>query len=274
MGFLSTFRHKGAVIRHKKMESSLVLITPDIAKQMLEENKANRKLEADTVTKYSLDMREGRWIDSNDIVRFSDRGVLLDGQHRLSAIIESRAPGYYIVTTNVPHEAAATIGEVKKWTHAQVLARDGEVHAPDLSTAIGWIWAIETKSPNGARGLSAVKKKQILAAHPSLKKWVGFRAKNKTFKRLFNAPVCAVAALFEEKYGEEKCLKFMRQLSDGSGLEIGDPAHTLREAAMKSDFKKQSSTSIIYASKAFSAFGRNEKLKMLRRFEGDKYPPI
>jgi hypothetical protein len=231
-------------------------------------------MEDDTVSKYSGELEGGRWVESGDTIRFSDRGVLLDGQHRLKAIVESGVPARFIVTTNVPHEAFATIGEVKKWTHAQVLARAGEKHPVELATAAGWIWAIETKSPNGARNLSATYKQAIIDEHPTLRTWVGFRASNKGFKRLFNAPVCAVATLFAEKYGEEKCMKFMQQLADGVGLEVGDPAHTLREAAMKPNFKAASADSVVYASKAFRAFGLNQRLKMLRKFEGEKYPEL
>jgi hypothetical protein len=256
-------RHKGEVLRQGGMTSSWRLITPRIAKEMLELNTKNRAIDKGTTKKYAADMREGRWITSGDTIRFSTKGVLLDGQHRLESIIESNIPSRFIVTTGVPHEAFSIIGEVRKWTTPQVLVRDGESNAKALATTAGWFVAIKNRSLNGNRGFSAIEIQEIIKDNPSLKKWAAFAAERKPFRVLFSAPVCGVAAVFAEKYGDERIELFMRQLSNGEGLSKGDPALTLREFAMKHSIKNSSFFAVLHSMQAFRAFANGEKLNAI-----------
>jgi hypothetical protein len=64
-------------------------VTPEMAAAWLETNENNRSHRKLQVAKYAKDMREGRWGFVADPIRFSDTGKLLDGQHRLRAIVES-----------------------------------------------------------------------------------------------------------------------------------------------------------------------------------------
>lgn len=67
---------------------ALIEVTPDVAKKWLEYNTANRCITKDTLNRYTDDMKAGRWADNGESIKFS-KGKLLDGQHRLLAIIQS-----------------------------------------------------------------------------------------------------------------------------------------------------------------------------------------
>ena len=63
-------------------------ITPKRAKELLEQNVRNRPLRSRTlVERIAADIRGGRWQLNGDTIRLSSDGILLDGQHRLHAII-------------------------------------------------------------------------------------------------------------------------------------------------------------------------------------------
>lgn len=65
-------------------------ITPSIAKSMLEKNTNNRNCSQKTVTMYVNSMRKGLWKeDTFEMIKISKSGRILDGQHRLQAIIKS-----------------------------------------------------------------------------------------------------------------------------------------------------------------------------------------
>ena len=66
-------------------------VTPDMARTYLKSNTHNRPLDAARVSKYAADMRAGRWLVSPETISFDEHGVLLNGQHRLGAIVESGA---------------------------------------------------------------------------------------------------------------------------------------------------------------------------------------
>jgi hypothetical protein len=80
-------------MRYKTVELKELIITPEIAQEMLEFNTCNRPLSKNTVTKYAGMMRLGEWYFSHQSLAFAeDEGgklLLVDGQHRLAAIVQS-----------------------------------------------------------------------------------------------------------------------------------------------------------------------------------------
>ncbi len=66
----------------------IVNVTPEQARQWLEINNFNRPRNSEAVAKYVRQIREGRWRLTHQGLAFTKNGMLLDGQHRLWAIIE------------------------------------------------------------------------------------------------------------------------------------------------------------------------------------------
>lgn len=79
-----------------------ILVTPQMAHAWLAQNNANRNLRNYKVADYARDMRAGRWSYSNDGICISTDGRLLNGQHRLSAVIEAGVPVHLLVIQNMP----------------------------------------------------------------------------------------------------------------------------------------------------------------------------
>lgn len=68
---------------------SVVQITPDMARQWLERNIGNRPKYLSHVKKLETAIRAGKWKMTGDAIRFSETGKMIDGQHRLQAILDS-----------------------------------------------------------------------------------------------------------------------------------------------------------------------------------------
>ncbi len=64
-------------------------VTPDLAKEWLLQNRENRSLRRRKVAQYASQMTRKQWLLTGDPIRFDQDGRLLDGQHRLSAIVQS-----------------------------------------------------------------------------------------------------------------------------------------------------------------------------------------
>jgi hypothetical protein len=86
-------------------------ITPSMAEAMLEFNESddwkNRPKSKHGITRFAKAMREGRWVYTGDTIVFGVNGRLLNGQHRLSACIESGSSFECLVAFGVPDEAFA-----------------------------------------------------------------------------------------------------------------------------------------------------------------------
>lgn len=83
------------------MESNVMTITPQMAEEMLTHNIVNRPLALRRVHTYATDMKNGAWELNGESIRFNDKGELIDGQHRLSAIVEANIPIRIYVTKGV-----------------------------------------------------------------------------------------------------------------------------------------------------------------------------
>jgi hypothetical protein len=72
------------------MRVELVKINKEVAEQMLSMNINNRKFKDAIVTKYANEMLKGNWKnDTGELIKLSKTNKLLDGQHRLRAIIKA-----------------------------------------------------------------------------------------------------------------------------------------------------------------------------------------
>lgn len=71
------------------MKTEIVMVTPELAANWMIGNIANRKLRQSIVDHLSGIMSRGEWVTTHQGIAISDDGKILDGQHRLSAIIKS-----------------------------------------------------------------------------------------------------------------------------------------------------------------------------------------
>ena len=67
----------------------IVTVTPDLAKEWLRNNNFNRPLKPRLVDKYVRQILEGNWQRTHQGVAFDGKGLLIDGQHRLHAIVRT-----------------------------------------------------------------------------------------------------------------------------------------------------------------------------------------
>lgn len=74
------------------MKYKEMLITPTYAKSLLENNVNNRSINGNKVSQYAEDMRNGKWQLNGEDIEISESGRVLNGQHRLSAIIRYGKP--------------------------------------------------------------------------------------------------------------------------------------------------------------------------------------
>lgn len=72
-----------------KVTMNLKMVTPEIAKEYLTKNTNNRPVSLKTVEYYAEQMRKGLWTVTPESISFDKFGRLLNGQHRLNAIIVS-----------------------------------------------------------------------------------------------------------------------------------------------------------------------------------------
>ena len=81
-----------------KTLSLWINITPDMARRWLKANFRNRPVSDHTVAAYARDMVNNVWRPTHQGIAFNDRDELIDGQHRLLAVIKARKTVRMMVT--------------------------------------------------------------------------------------------------------------------------------------------------------------------------------
>ena len=82
-----------------EIKSEIKLVSPELAKQYLLCNEQNRRIREGWVNYLAFCMRNQEWKLTHQGIAFSDNGRLLDGQHRLLAVIKSKTPARMMVSS-------------------------------------------------------------------------------------------------------------------------------------------------------------------------------
>lgn len=103
-----------------------ILVTPSLAKSFLESNVSNRKIKDKVVSKYANDMMNDLWIeDTFEPIKFSETGKLLDGQHRLQAIIKSNKSINLQIVTDLKEEIFRVLDSGSRRNASDIFGIDG-----------------------------------------------------------------------------------------------------------------------------------------------------
>lgn len=108
-------------------------ISPATAAAWLEHNTHNRTLDPRTVAVYARDMAAGRWHFTGEAVKWSTGGVLLDGQHRLAAVVESGVPVKMVVVRGLVPESQDSMDIGRRRTAGDALGLHGEKRSTNLA---------------------------------------------------------------------------------------------------------------------------------------------
>lgn len=104
-------------------------VTPELAQEYLQRNTdVNRTLNMSNVRKYVRDMKNGRFKTTHQGIAFDENGNLLDGQHRLTAVVHAGVPVDMMVTRNLPADTFSCIdrGYNRTFTNCASISNPGD----------------------------------------------------------------------------------------------------------------------------------------------------
>lgn len=125
----------------KQHDMERLTVTPEMAVALLESNRRNRPIRDQHVKRIAAQIKGGKWRYNGDTIKVSDTGNVLDGQHRLWAIIEAKTPVETIVVRGIEEDAFATIDTIRSMrSGGDVLALKGaERFRNQLSEGLKWL---------------------------------------------------------------------------------------------------------------------------------------
>lgn len=191
------------------------VISPELAEKLLESQLTNRRLNERRVNTMAEDMKSGRWVENGETVKITSKGNLVDGQHRLSAIVRSGKPISTLVVENLPEKVMPTIDQGKARSNSDVLGLLGVNNSTHASGVTRALWELEKFGIFGARVYpprSEIVKvynahadeiqDALLAAHP-------------LHKVLRNRTSTAIAYILAARKNKKKADQFVAMITEG-----------------------------------------------------------
>lgn len=112
--------------RYKDVHVQIECIGPYLAERYLRQNFSNNRAKSkEWVKELAKEMRHDLFHLSTDAIGFDDQNRLINGQHRLTALIESGTSQFFVVIRNLPSKTAQLIDVGKKRSMAQRITIGG-----------------------------------------------------------------------------------------------------------------------------------------------------
>lgn len=103
--------HQTAAYLNSTVKTAWEVITPETAAEMLTHNTNNyRAISKQIVSRYVDEIQGGAWEANGDTIVFNENGTLLNGQHRLTAVVDANMPIVSLVVRGVPDSQIFDIG--------------------------------------------------------------------------------------------------------------------------------------------------------------------
>lgn len=97
------------MLKPAKLSAKFETITPKLAAQLLKKNDINRKIRERKVNRLVQTIRSGQWKVNGESICIAEDGTLLNGQHRLTAVVASKTPIVTLVARGLGKDVMPTI---------------------------------------------------------------------------------------------------------------------------------------------------------------------
>ena len=258
-------------------------ITPERAEQFLAAMGKNRSPTRRNIKMLTGEMEAGSFRLTGQPLIFDVDGVMIDGQHRCIACIESGVPFWSLVVSGVPKDTFTFLDQGSVRTVGNMLSMDGKGYANVRGSALNYLIMYRQKGTLGefyaSRDLS---RRQIAEADndfPRLEE--SAMMAQKVYGALGGAHglMTALHYAFAEKDRDLADL-FFDALASGTGLSVGDPVYHLRARLITEATGKRKGVRASVADtaaafiNAWNAVRKGKTLRVIASRRGEAMPKI
>lgn len=247
------------------------VIGPDEAADILKNHNAqNRALKPKSIAQYKRAMEKGEWTFIGDPIRFDRGGELLDGQNRLTAVVQSGIPQTFVIVRNLEPDTQRYMDSGVKRSPADQLRIEGValpresaqiaslvmhwqgLDLPHMNIKYSTFEVVEFVEAN-TNGIEAAAKHSAALYHTT---------------RATKAISGAVYFMATEAAGAEAASQFFGLTTTGAGLATGSPVLLLRSKliswASTSGQKPSRGEQLFYYVRCWNGWRKGEELERLQ----------
>ena len=251
-------------------------ITPAIASKMLKRNSRNRAVNKRHVRFLAKEMEQGRWKLNGDAIRLNG-DMLIDGQHRLHACIESGISFETILIEGISSDVFDTIDIGKSRSSSDALYVAGEKNTVCLAAALNIVYRYVRSELNNPERVSPSMTEDELVTNPGIRDYVNTASclsGPQPLQKSFVAAFHYLFSLADKPLSDD----FFEQLISGVNIEKDSPVLMLRQRLIANQMNKQmrlSRTFIIAITiKTWNAVYLGKDIKQLKWSQKEGMPSI
>lgn len=258
-----------------------MIITPEIAQAWLKHNNLNRPICRLNLERIKTAITTGNFIFTGDTIRFDTNGNLLDGQHRLVAVIQTGKSVESLVVFGVGQEAFSRIDTGKRRTPQDTLTIANYKHAKSTVAAVT---LIDRYITNRVLQNPRYSNQEVLqlAEKYHVESYVSTWRQQERHPLIEGSLGSACQYLFDLVMNPEKVKHWLiDQVVQGVNLQQGSSALLLHQKLqqpknyLQGKMRREYKFALII--KAFNAFATNRPIKVLRFMaagEPEAFPEI
>lgn len=212
----------------KQLVTTTMRVTPEMAKAWLEKNVGNRPLNRAFVRRLSRMMADGDYTLTHQGIGFDVNGMLIDGQHRLHAIVESGVTISLLVTHGLPTQAREKIDTGKVRTVANVLGFRFGLSRAEAIAASALLHAIFTL--NGQQR-SGIRPSELQSTYEQYARGIAWALPYYANGKRAGIPTPILASLvWAHEHAPKQCEYIAEKFIKPTRLEEGSPVIALQAA--------------------------------------------
>jgi len=243
-----------------------IVLTPEIALEMLEANRLNRPLRQSLVNRIADQIRRGLWKYNGDTIKISDTFDVLDGQHRLWAVAEAKRAVETLVVFGISREAFDTIDTLRAYRNAaDTVALKGVArHRATIAAALTWLIRYERgvlesyKAP--AHRVENADVKQALRDNPNV---VAAAERTGSLRKILNHGLATFFYYVLSSQNTGLAEELVEILRDPSRTPLDHPYYLLRAYLVSEQTRRDAVRTIALMIKTSNAAYRGTKLQNL-----------
>lgn len=246
-----------------------MLVTPEMAAEMLAKNTHNRRLNPQRVSEYARDMVAGKWPYNGESIKVTHDGTIVDGQHRLEAIVLSGVTIETEVISDLPLAVQYTIDVGRGRSVADQLVLNKEHYTRNLAAVARRAWQWDQKNyrfstkpnPTQSEVLATIERYTHLRRSSEL----GHRVAT-GFKPAKAAVISTAHHLFHQ-LDQDATAVFIAQMETGASLKEGHPVLALRNRLTQDKIYQRSYpfyVSVGCCIRAWNAVREGKELSIIR----------
>jgi len=214
-----------------KLTQRIEIITPDRARQLLKENINNRPVIKTHLKRLCSELLNGNFKLNGETIKISKKGIVLDGQHRLMAVVETGIAIETLIVVGIDDDFFATIDQGAPRTLAAILNIEKIENAKHCASIVPILASYKNnKEPHQGRGvfISKVDSLNYFKANKNAIVNAGAFSAASPLRKLISPAYLGLLYFLFNEIDEQQCILFFDRVTRGIGVHEFSPEYILK----------------------------------------------